>query len=163
MLTAEMPSRPEVLPMHNTRRQNRETFTRLFQGFVSEYGEDAAKRIIKHLVDQAGGLRMWIPSSGPDPLSRCGYFFRLLWRETCKTFGRQSGRAIMNKIMVELGGRRVYFPDYRDLYIWDRNEKIRRQYIPGMPDGPKGNEEELVARWGLSRYWILRIANGQDD
>ncbi len=156
MQTAETPMRLEVLPVPNSRRQNRETFTRLFQGFVDEYGEAAARKIIKHLVDQAGGYRICIPGPGPDPLHGCSACFRQLWRSTCREFGHASGRAIMNKIIVELGGRRVWFPDYRDLHIWERNEKISSQY-----NGE--NAEELSLRWNLTREWVLRIVRGDED
>ncbi len=85
----------------------------------------------------------------------CSAFFHQLWRSTCREFGHASGRAIMNKIIVELGGRRVWFPDYRDLHIWERNEKISSQYN-------SENAEELALRWNLSREWVLRIVREED-
>jgi hypothetical protein len=159
MLTAE---RQMILesPMPNARRQNRETFTRLFQGFVNEYGEADAKKIIKHLIDEACGVRMWVPAPGPDPLSRCSPSFRRLWRSVCNEFGRASGRAIMNKIMVEVGSscssRRISFPDYKDLCIWERNEIIKTQLACA-------NSYEVAHRWGMSRQWVLRIGRGEEN
>ncbi len=165
MLTAEMPRHLEVLPVPNSRRQNRETFIRLFQGFVNEYGEAAAKKIIKHLVDQAGGLQLSIPGPGPDPLCGCSAWFRQLWRDTCKEFGRKSGRAIMNKIMGQLGGRRVRFPDYLDLYIWERNVKMHNQYCEIRSSGRSSIEAltELSINWNIHIRHVHRIVNEEDN
>jgi len=152
MPTAEAPRRTEAPPMNNTRRQNREAFIRLFQGFVADYGNVDGEKIIAHLVcHDIGGERRWVPAPGPDPLSRCGENFRKLWRDTCAKFERASGRAIMNKIMVELGGRRVYFPDYKDWSMWARNMKIQKQLHSG--EDPK----VVAGRWGLSCQMVIII------
>jgi len=163
MLIAEMPILPvlqEVPPMPNARRQNRETFVRLFQGFVNEYGEVAAKKIIRHLVDHSGGFRICIPGPGPDPLFGCSPLFRQLWRSTCFMFGHDSGRAIMNKIVVELGDRRIWFPDYKDLYLWERNEKIQNLY---QKYDTGDNAEELGIRFRCCAVHIRRVVRGEDD
>lgn len=164
MLIAALPKR-EVLPVPNTRRQNRETFVRLFQGFVDAYGEAAAKKMIKFIIDQAGGLQLWIPGPGPDPLNRCGYWFRQLWRNTCQEFGRNIGRAIMNRIIDELGGRRVRFPDYLDLYIWDRNIKIHSQYCSLRESGRSSSEAcaELSINWSIHIRHLHRIVRGEEN
>jgi len=178
MLTAEAPVHREAPPMPSTRRQNRETFVRLFQGFVNEYGEVVGKKIVKHIVDNAGGMRICIPENNPklnqtrkwidgklcvidtvlynDPLYGCSACFRMLWVSTCQEFKQSSGRAIMHKIIVELGGRRVYFPNYRDLYKWERNEKMKNQYTGG-------NIDEIAERWSMSRLRALQIVTGEDE
>ncbi len=166
MLLAEAQRNMEVRPMSNTRRQNRETFVRLFQGFVNEYGAVAGEKIIKHLVDNAGGLRLWIPGNDipvnqsliihGDPLCTHSACFRRLWRSTCREFGQASGRAIMNKIVVEFGGRRVSFPDYEDIYKWERNEKMKNQFTGN-------NIDEIAARWGMSPLRALQIVTGEDE
>lgn len=158
MLSAETLKRPESVPMSNARRQNREAFIRLFQGFVDEYGPDAGEQIIEHLVrHEIGGERRWVPAPGPDPLGRCGKNFSRLWRDTCSRFKRASGRAIMHRIMVELGGRRVYFPDYKDWSMWDRNWKIQAQLHRG--DRP----EEVADRWGLSPQWVRKCRKEEEN
>jgi hypothetical protein len=153
--------------MPNTRRQNRETFVRLFQGFVNEYGEIAGKKIVKHIVDTTGGMRIWVPENNPklnqhtvldnDPLHGCSACFRMLWISICHEFGPASGRAIMHKIIVERGGSRVYFPTYRDLYKWERNEKMRAQYSKCK------NVEEIANRWNMSWQRAAQIVRGEED
>ena len=136
------------------RRQNRETFIGLFRGFVDDYGDIAGKKIVKHLVDvvaEAECRRIWIPDPGPDPLSRCGRTFRKLWRTTCEVFGRSSGRAVMNKIMIELGGKRVNFPDHQTLCRWERNAMIYQQHKNGM------TMFEITSRWNLSDDQVVII------
>jgi hypothetical protein len=142
--------------MSSTRKQNRETFIRLFQGFVNEYGPVDGEKIIEHMArHQIGGQRIWVPAPGPDPLSRCGKNFSKLWRDTCSLFGRASGRAVMNKIMIELGGRRVFFPDYQDWSRWARNWNIQNQLH-------RGDDPEVVAgRWGLSRQSVMKISKDE--
>lgn len=144
------------LANHTRRRQNRETFVRLFQGFVNEFGEVAGKKIVKHLVDLAGGYRILIPAAGPDPLFGCSSQFRRLWVSTCREFGSKSGHKIMSKIIAGLGGRRVWFPDYKDLFTWDRNKKILDLF-----DGT--NCRELACRFKLSSISILRIIRSMKD
>src|SRR5512144_1524940 len=111
MLLAETPKRLEVLPVPNHRRQNREAFTRLFQGFVVDFGDKAAERMIWHFVRDAGGLRLSIPANNGDPLFGCSSLFRQLWINTCAEFGPMLGRAAMQKILIEFSDQRVTFPD----------------------------------------------------
>ena len=155
MIIAEMPvpvmEAPSV-PSH--RRQNRETFTRLFQGFVIDFGNESAEKIIRHLVRDAGGLRISIPENNGDPLFGCSPFFRQLWVNTCQSFGSDAGREIMLKIIVEFGGQRVTFPDPVDLFRIERNERIRAQYNGA-------NCQELGLRWGLHPVHVRRIARGE--
>jgi len=148
--------RTEVLLVNNHRRQNREAFTRLFQGCVADFGNETAERIIRHLVRDAGGLRICIPRNNGDPLFGCSAFFRELWIGTCRQFGPELGRAVMQKILVEFGDQRVTFPDIRDLSRMDRNERIRIQYNGA-------NCRELGERWGLHPEHIRKIARGEDD
>jgi hypothetical protein len=158
----------EILPMPNTRRQNRETFVRLFQGFVNEYGEASGKRIMKHIVDNAGGIRMDVPSSNPglnqhvkldnDPLHGCGVYFRRLWISTCKEFGHDSGHDIMNKIVCELGNQRVYFPCHKEINRWERkNEKPIQQGKKHQGAGPAlGHERAAGAKYrGWGRVTLI--------
>jgi hypothetical protein len=169
MLTAAAPEIPGVLLMPNSRRQNRETFVRLFQGFVNEYGEVAGKKIINHIVDQAGGMRIWVPASNPklnqyasldnDPLHGCSACFRRLWVSTCHEFGQASGRAIMNKIICEISGlchHRVHFPSHRDLYRWERDEKMQNQYTGD-------NIAEIALRWNMSVPQALKRVRRRED
>ena len=158
---------PEVPHMHSSRRQNRETFVRLFQGFVNEYGEVVGKRIMKHIVDNAGGIRMDVPARNPglnqyvkldnDPLHGCGVDFRRLWRSTCKEFGHNSGQTIMNKIVCELGNQRVYFPCHKEIYRWERNEMMKNQYSKDP------NIKALALRWGMSVPQAQHIVEEEDD
>jgi len=140
----------------NHRRQNREAFTRLFQGYVADFGNEPAKEIIRHITLSAGRLRFRVPQNNGDPLFGCSPYFRQLWVSTCEAFGAESGRVIMQKIMVELGNQRVTFPDPEDLSRIDRNERIRCQY-----NGC--NCQELGLRWGLHPVHIKRIARGEDN
>jgi len=156
MLTAEMPLSLEALSVPNHRRQNREAFTRLFQGYVADFGNEAAEKIIRHLVRDAGGLRISIPENNGDPLFGCSPFFRQLWVNTCTEFQPEPGRAIMLKILVEFGGQRVTFPNPDNLSRIDRNERIRCQY-------QGTNCQELGLRWGLHPVHIKRIARGEDN
>lgn len=145
------------------RRQNREALTRLFQGFVNDYGNAAGKKIIKHIVEHAGGIRIHIPGRSHklnqyatidnDPLHGCSACFRNLWINICCEFGQASGRAIMNKIVVELGGRKIRFPDHETFYRSERNKKIRNLY-----DG--ANCGELALRFNLCMSQIKNIING---
>jgi hypothetical protein len=156
MPTLERTIPTEALPVPNTRRQNRETFTRLFQGFVADFGNETAEKIIRHLVHDAGGLRLSIPGNNGDPLYGCSSLFRQLWINTCAAFGPATGRAIMMKIIVEFGGQRVWFPDVNDLCRIERNEKIR-----GLYNG--ANCQELAIRFTMHPVHIRRIARGEDD
>jgi len=156
MLIAEKPLSPEVLPVPNHRRQNREAFTRLFQGYVNDFGNETAAKIIHHLALSAGRLRLRVPQNNGDPLFGCSPYFRQLWVDTCETFGSESGRAIMQKILIEFGAQRVIFPDLEDLSRIDRNERIRCQY--------NGNNcQELGLRWGLHPSHVGRIARGEAE
>ena len=156
MRPAVQPRGTERLPMCNARRRNLETFKRLFQGFINEYGNDAGEKIIDHLVNHdIGGRRVWVPAPGPDPLSRCGQNFRKLWRDTCTKFGRESGRAIMRKIIVEFGDQRICFPDHEARYRAERDTKIRNLF-----NGT--NIQELALRFGLHRAHIYQILDSDD-
>jgi Mor family transcriptional regulator len=97
-----------------------------------------------------------IPLPGPDPLSYCGPSFRQLWRDTCKEFGRESGRAIMNKVIVYLGGLRPTFPNREDVYRAERNRKICTLY-----NGR--NHGELALRFKLTTGQIITIVNDDDN
>ena len=156
MLIAEMPVSPEGLPASNRRRLNREAFTRLFQGYIADFGNETAAKIIEHLALSAGRLRFYVPRNNGDPLFGCSPCFRKLWVDTCETFGSESGRAIMQKILVEFGTQRVTFPSPEDLGRIDRNERIRCQY-----NGT--NRRELGLRWGLHPTNITRIVKEQDN
>ncbi len=146
--------------MNDTRRQNRVIVTRLFQGFVKDYGEAAGKKIIEHLVSHAGGQRIRVPTNNPglnqhaslsnDPLHGCSACFRRLWMTTCQELGQASGRAIMHKIVCELGGRRIWFPDIETLYRMERNLKICAIY-----NGT--NHKEIALRFKLSVTQINNI------
>jgi len=165
MLTAATPKMPGALPMPNSRRQNRETFVRLFQSFVNEYGEVDGKKIVKHIVDNAGGMRIWVPSSNPklnqyaalnnDPLHGCSDCFRRLWLSICREFGRTYGRTIMNKIVCELGNQRVHFPCHHDIFRWERNEKMKNQYTGK-------NIAEIALRWNMSVPQAQKIVTEED-
>jgi len=132
--------------------KSREATTRLFQGFVTDFGDELGEKIIKHIVDQVGGYRILISAPSPDPLFYNSRNFRRLWRSTCEEFGRASGRAIMNKLIVELGGRRISFPDHEDICRFERNRRIRNLY-----NGT--NCSELAFRFRLCRCQIKRIIN----
>ena len=146
----------------DSRRRNREAVTRIFQGIVDDFGNTAGEKIIRHIVDQAGGIRMRVPSYDikvnqflvihGDPLCTNSTCFRRLWRSTCKEFGQASGHAIMQKIFVELGGQRVLMPDHKTLSKIERNRKVRYLY-----DGT--NRGELALRFALSKNQIRKIVN----
>ncbi len=135
-----------------SQRRNREAVRRLFQSIVADFGDEPGKKIIRHIVAQAGRCRIWVPKPGPDPLASSGSNFKQLWRSTCEEFGRASGRAIMNKIMVELGGTRIRFPDHEVLFRIERNTKIRNLYHGK-------NYQELIERFRLSKTQINNIIN----
>lgn len=137
-------------------RRNREAVARLFRGIVEDFGEKTGESIIRHLVEQAGRIRIHVPGPGPDPLFRCGPCFRQLWRSTCEKFGRESGHAIMNRVMTELGNRRVWFPDHETLYRAERNRNIRALY-----NGRNGGE--LAARFNLCEDQIRKIVNKDEQ
>jgi Mor family transcriptional regulator len=65
----------------------------------------------------------------------------------------------MNKIITELGGRRIWFPDYKDLYLWERNEKIQNLY---RKDVTGDNAEELGIRFHCCAVHIRRVVRGDD-
>jgi hypothetical protein len=146
---AEMPIETEVLPI-NTRRQNREAIIRLFHGFVADFGNETAEKIIRHLVHATGGLRIQIPKNNGDPLYGCSNTFRRLWVDICKGFQRESGHLIMIRIVEELGGRRISFPDHDDICRIKRNEKIRDLCN-------EVNRKGLALRFNLSEAQIDRI------
>ena len=142
----------ELPPVEKTaRRRNREAIMRLFQGFVADFGNELGEKIIKHIVDQAGGYRVLLPAPSPDPLPHGCRCFRRLWRSICGEFGRASGRAIMMKF-VELGRKRISFPDHEDMCRFERNRRIRDLY-----DGTNGHK--LALRFRLCRTQIIRIIN----
>jgi len=61
----------------------------------------------------------------------------------------------MSKIVCELGGIRIYFPDYIRFSRMERDHKIRSLY-----NGANG--VELALRFDLSQNQIRNIINGDD-
>ena len=148
-MTMELPPRERItLP---NRRDNRETLTRLFQGYVNDYGNAAGEKIIRVILDELGGLRMVIPTnsnrSGPDENIR---IINCLYCRLKKEFGDASGKAIMQKFLRDIKGMRISFPDLQDLAREDRDRRIKNT-VGGIP--------EIALRFGLSEKQIRRIRN----
>lgn len=133
------------------RRENREVLTRLFQGYVNDYGSEAGEKIIWVIIDELGGLRMVVPTnsdrSGRDENIR---LINCLYCRLKKEFGDASGKAIMQKFIQELKSMRISFPDLQDLAREDRDRRIRQAH-GGIP--------EIALRFGLSETQIWRIRN----
>ncbi len=144
-----------------TRRDNRESLTRLFQGYVNDYGPVDGQAIIKAIVDCLGGLRITVPDSS----ARIGVRYRSdsmryigeLWKCLIVQFGESSGKTIMKTFLCELGGLRLCFPDHETLYREERNRRIRELWN-------EQNAVELGAMFGLDPSMIrLIVAKGEDE
>lgn len=137
-----------------TRRDNREALQRLFQGYVHDYGPEEGQQIIRAIIDTLGRERITVPedSRSLGVRYRC-YSMRCiseLWRVMSLRFGDSSGKAIMQKFVVELRGLRISFPDHRDIYREERNRKIRLAWTGS-------NTTELASLYDLRERQILRI------
>jgi Mor family transcriptional regulator len=69
-----------------------------------------------------------------------------------RSFGEETGTAVMRIVYEELGGMRITVPTITQLFVTERNEKIKRQFTGG-------NHEELAIMWGLSVRQVRRIVN----
>ncbi len=129
------------------RRAAREAIRRLFQRYVDDYGPKAGTEIIRALVFHLGGLRFVVPSR-PSDSEAC----RLLvdcYLALREKFG-DSALGVMQRLLVELKGQRITFPDMEELCRWERDEAIRNAY--------KGdNVRDLAQIWGVSPKWVRNI------
>jgi Mor family transcriptional regulator len=73
-----------------------------------------------------------------------------LFERLCSDLGESSGKIIIKTIIQELGGLRVCFPDFEELYRDDRNRRIRNLF-----NGR--NYNELAIMFGLHVRQIRRI------
>ena len=68
------------------------------------------------------------------------------------SFGAETGAAVMRIVYEELGGLRITVPTITQLFVVERNQKIKRQFTGS-------NHEELAILWGLSVRQVRRIVN----
>jgi len=140
-----------------SRKDNRDSLTRLFQGYVTEYGPTPAEKIISIIVNELGGIRLTVPDlirpgngvPGPKPGAKADDLIRLSWSLSSE-FSFGFGKEIMRKFFIELKGLRVSFPDWRLLYREERARKIRASWNGS-------NIPELAIRWGISETQVRRI------
>ena len=131
--------------------KSRHALKRLFQGYINDYGNEAASRIIRTIIDVLGGCRFTIPESRPNNADNLNVLITL-YSCLCDRFQRSSADAIMRKFLLELKGSRISFPDYDDLYREERNRRIRAMY-------PASKYKELAIRFDLSYHRIWEIIN----
>lgn len=143
-----------VLPLNRkefllpSRRDNKETLARLFQGYVNDFGSAAGEKIIHTIIFELGGLRLTIK----DHCSGNNEFISSLRTHLCDIFGEASGNAIMKKFLVELRGMRVSFPNFQTLHIQERNQRIKN--LAG-----EMSITELSLRFSMSKSQIWRVIN----
>lgn len=70
------------------------------------------------------------------------------------SYGDQANH-IMQIIFEELGGMRLTVPSISQLFVTERNNKIRIQFTGN-------NHEELAIMWNLSVRQVRRIVNEQE-
>jgi len=130
-----------------SRRDNDKTLTRLFQGYVNDFGSVAGGKIIHEIIFELGGLRLTIPEhcAGNEEMSA-------LQEHLYQEFGEASGNCIMKKFLLELGGMRISFPNFHSIYIKERNQRIKN--LSGKVSIP-----ELAERFSLSKVQVWRIVN----
>lgn len=131
--------------------KSRQALIRLFQCYVNDYGNEAAVRIIRTIIDVLGGCRLTVPDqmpSNPDNAEALLALYACL----CERFQQASADAIMRKFLIELKGLRISFPDYDDLYREDRDTKIRNMF-----NGK--NYKELSIMFGLAVSTVWEIVN----
>jgi hypothetical protein len=137
-----------------SRRENRESLRRLFQGYVNDFGAEDGGKIIRVIIDELGGVRVTVPMNGKVRLgfrqSDSQEIIRSLFCRLCHEFGIASGKAIMRKFLLELKGVRISFPDLRDLAREERDNRIRSTFNGS-------NHYELACVWGISRVSVQRI------
>lgn len=162
MLREAQRSRKEV-PVLPSRRDNRETIRRLFQGYVNDFGPAAGGRIIYVIVSEIGNLRIKVPrnsNNGHPGLSALPVIAsnqETIWCLRCRLvreFGEASARVIMRKFLFELRGMRLTFPDLEDLAREERDRKIRAEF--------KGDYKETAIRWGMSIPGVKKIVRGDE-
>lgn len=131
------------------RRKSEQSLTRLFQGYVNDYGNAVGEKIIYSIIFNLGGLRLTISMHSHD--SELLYALREYLQSE---FGESSGNAIMDKLVLELGGQRISFPNFRWLHIQERNKKICE-----MSGKDSVTISELALKFNLSDTQVWRIVN----
>ena len=132
-----------------SRRDNKETLTRLFQGYVNDFGPAAGRKIIYEIIFELGGMRLIIPK---DHRSENNELIASLRTHLCDIFGEASGNAIMKKILMELKGLRISFPNFQTIHMQERNQRIKN--LAG-----KMSITELALRFSMSKSQIWRVVN----
>lgn len=140
-----------------SRRDNRQALRRLFQGYINDYGQFAGEQIIRAIIDTLGGMRISVPANGDHRGMRYQADSVMLlfecWREMDMRFGEASGKAIMQKFVMELKGLRISIPDHDDIFREERNRRIRAKYNGS-------NHAELAINWGISIVHVRNIIRG---
>lgn len=150
-MTAELELPEGTLP----RRDNRDALRRLFQSYVDDFGPVSGGQIIRTIVDTMGGHRMIVPKDGKSVGVRCycnGTEALMTCYETMSSRlnSRDIGKVVMMRLVKDLGGLRISFPDHEDLYREERNRKIHAAYN-GF------NTQELAIIWDLRERTIRKI------
>ena len=78
-----------------------------------------------------------------------------LFKRLCGDFGDDSGQQIIKVIVQECGGLRVTIPSLKDLYVDQRNRRIR-QLFNGI------NHKELAICFQMSESQVRRVLNERD-
>ena len=153
-MTAEMELMEETLPRKYS-RDGRDALRRLFQSYVSDFGPSIGEQIIRTIIDTMGGHRMIVPKdnksvgvrcycNGTEALMQC---YEVM---SSRLNSRDIGKVVMMRLVKDLGGLRLVFPDYEELYREERNRKIHAAYN-GF------NIAELAIIWGLRERTIRNI------
>ncbi len=70
-------------------------------------------------------------------------------------YGERDAAMIMEMLFTELGGLRVTIPTMQQILLYNRNDRIRKQFTGA-------NHEELALMYGMSERQVRRIVNEQD-
>ncbi|MBE0426363.1 MAG: hypothetical protein IBX72_06920 [Nitrospirae bacterium] len=132
-------------------QRSRQTLNRLFQFYCQDYGPEAGEKIIKTIIDVLGGCRITIPLKFPNNPETAEVLLTL-YTNLSERFSEASAKEIMRKFIMELKGRRIAFPSWKNLSREERNRKIRNMFTGS-------NYKELAIMFGLSRAQVWRVIN----
>ncbi len=135
------------------RMGNWEKLKPLFDGFMKDFGPHGG-RIIDFIIDHLGGIRLTISEkiSNKYRKSESMEILNEFYHCLCVRFGRESGEAIMRKMIMHLKGTRITFVSREDIFRIERDERIRREYREH-----RTSISILAERNGLDETRIWRI------
>jgi hypothetical protein len=157
VMLQEMQKRSRRIPALPSRRANRETIRRLFQGYVNDFGPDAGMKVVYAIIDEVGDKRIVVPKNNNHRHNNYnGSGLADIWCLFCRLrrdFGEASAKTIMRRFLLELKGMRLTFPNINDLYREERDRRILANF--------KGDYKELAASWNMSVPGIKRVIKGE--